>query len=539
MKINLSKYSIGFSFEEKSFESLECWLKKYGVFLVAAILSIISIVCFIYYYNNGLGLAYNDARSHLNIGRRVVEGLHPGIAQLGSVWLPLTHILMTLTIWNDFMWYSGLAGTIFSMIAFVGTGVLIYLFLKELGAGIFSRIFGVLIFAANINILYLQSTAMTELALIGTMTAGVYYLLRWVKTDSLNYLLCAAFWIMLSTLVRYDGWFLLFFSAIFVFFRIWKIKGYSAAEGMVVLFCTLGGLGIALWFIWNQLIFNNALYFIFGSYSAYSQQQRIETLGTLYAKYNLFLSVKFYFYALFYNSGTFTVILGFAGLAMILFDKLFSRSIRLIALILMAPLAFNIIALYFGHSVLYIPGLSGDKWFNIRYGIMMAPSFAILIGYLLHRAEKMRLVLAGFLVLLIFFSLSNGDAVSLDDARNGSSHTDVVAESSWLNQNAKNKPGFILISTASHDPLLFSSGLPMKKFIYEGAGDYYIYALNDPEHWVRWIVVQYGDNTWNEMKDNPKFMNYKLVGHYSTADIYELKDEYLGGLVAEPILSGK
>ena len=76
------------------------------------LLTAISIYYFWFYHQNGLGLSYNDARSHLDIGRRVVEGLKPGMAQLGSVWLPLNHILMIPLIWNDWMWHSGFAGCI-------------------------------------------------------------------------------------------------------------------------------------------------------------------------------------------------------------------------------------------------------------------------------------------------------------------------------------------------------------------------------------------------------------------------------------------
>lgn len=537
MKINLSKSFISFSFKENSFEKLENWLEKYGVFLVTAVLSVISIASFVYYYNNGLGLAYNDARSHLDIGRRVVEGLNPGVAQLGSVWLPLTHILMALTVWNDFMWHSGLSGAILSMIAFVGNGALIYLFLKELRVGLFGRFLGVAVFVANINILYLQSTALTELALIGTMTAGAYYILRWTKTDSLNYLIYAAFWIMLSTLVRYDGWFLLFLSSVFIFFRILKIKGYNTAEGIIVLFCTLGGLGIALWLLWNQLIFNDALYFMFGPYSAYVQQRQYDAAGILFTRHNLFLSVKLYFYALFYNSGTFTVIIGFIGSAIILFDKSFSRNMRIATLVLVAPLAFNIIALYFGHSILFIPGISGDKWFNIRYGIMMAPSFAIFIGYIAHRAVKIRLMLASFLFFLAFFSFASGDAVTIDDAKAGISGNAVADISDWLNQNTKYSSGFILTSLASFDAVIFSSGLPMKKFIYEGTGDYYTSALENPDRWARWIVMRShdGDSTWKTIKNNSGFKKFVLVGRYPFGDIYQLKNEYLGDLITEPI----
>src|SRR5436190_19470038 len=143
------------------------FLSKFNFFLLG-ILTLISLVSFYYFYNNRLGLAYNDARSHLDIGRRVVEGLKPGLAQLGSVWLPLPHMLMVPTVWNDFMWHSGLSGALQSMISFVATGFLIYLFLKKIGVGMFGRLVGVLVFTTNLNILYLQSTAMTELLLLAT-----------------------------------------------------------------------------------------------------------------------------------------------------------------------------------------------------------------------------------------------------------------------------------------------------------------------------------------------------------------------------------
>jgi hypothetical protein len=533
------KFIINFSIDKNTLERNRLWIGRNSLTLIVLILSAISIYSFIYYYQNGLGLAYNDARSHLDIGRRVVEGLNTGVAQLGSVWLPLTHILMTLTIWNDFMWHSGLAGAIQSMVAFIGTGILIYLFLKELSVGLFGRIIGLIVFAANINILYLQSTAMTELVLIGTMTAGVYYLLRWTKTDGLNYLIYAAFWIMLSTLVRYDGWFLLFLSACFVFIRYLKLKGYRVAEGIIIIFCTLGGLGIALWLLWNLLIFKDPLYFAFGPYSAFSQQKQLDLAGILATKDNWLFSSQIYFYALTYNSGAFTVILGFIGSILIFFDKKFSFSMRIATLILLTPLIFNILALYLGHSVLYVAGLSGETWFNIRYGIMMAPSFAIFIGYLSNRVEKLKILLMGFILFLAFFTFSSNDAVTIDDARVGSSQKNVTEVSEWLKENTENTPGFILISVASHDAIIFSSGLQMKKFIHEGSGSYYDAALKNTDHWARWIVMRtYSneDSTWKAMKNNPAFKNYELVGHYPFADIYQLRDEYLIELNTKPIL---
>ncbi len=518
------------------------FFRRYQGAILALLLMLLSGLAFWFYLHNGLGLAYNDARSHLDIGRRVVEGLNVGAAQLGSVWLPLTHVLMGLTIWDDFMWHSGLAGALWSMLAFVGTGILIFLFLKELGAGMLARLSAVALFVANINILYLQSTAMTELMLIGTMTAGCYYFLLWYKRESIIYLVQSAFWIMLSTLVRYDGWFLFFLAAVLIVGHVWKTRGYKVTEGTIILFCTLGGLGVFLWLLWNALIFKDPLYFAFGPYSAHSQQLQLEGAGVLPTKGHWLPSAKVYFYAMAYNVGAFTMVLGFLGAIALWCNKKISSGVRVASVLLMAPLLFNVLALYLGHSVLYIQGLSGDTWFNVRYGIMMMPSLAIFIGYLIHRFEPLRLVIIGLLAFVTFFQFASYDAVTIDDARVGSSQKNVTEISSWLHNHAGPEKGFILISAASHDSIIFSSGLPMKRFIHEGSGVYYDTAIINPDRWVRYIVVRTNssdDSTWRAMEHNPGFERFQLVDHYPFADIYELKPEYLPELITEPILRQK
>jgi hypothetical protein len=511
---------------------------KHSLLIIGIILTLISISSFIFYYKNGLGLAYNDARSHLDIGRRVVEGLNTGFAQLGSVWLPLMHLLMTVTIWNDFMWHSGLAGAIQSMIAFVATGLLIYMFLREIGAGMLARIVGVVLFVANINVLYLQATAMTELMLLGTMTAGAYHLLRWFKTEKTIYLLYTGFFVMLATLVRYDGWFMLVFSAMMIAIFLFRKYGYRKAEGIFVLFCTLGGFGIFLWLLWNAIIFKDPFYFAFGPYSAHTQQDQLSNAGVLPTKGDWFFSFKMYAYALAYNSGAFTMFLGLVGAVTLWLDKKIPKNIRFATVALIAPLLFNVLALYLGHSVLYIQGISGDTWFNVRYGIMLMPSIAIFVAYLVDRFKPLRPTLVGLLALVIFFSFTSQDAVTIDDALVGSSQKNVKEVSGWLRDNTSAKEGFILISVASHDSIIFSSGLPMKKFIHEGSHKYYKNAIENPDLWARWIVVRSysdDDSTWRLIKDKPGFQRYDLVDHYPFADIYELKEEYLNDLITEPV----
>lgn len=511
---------------------------RYSGVLVASLLSGISIVFFLHYYMNGLGLSYNDARSHLDIGRRVVEGLKPGLAQLGSVWLPLPHILMVPTIWNDYMWHSGLSGALVSMISFVATGVVILLFLKRLGVGGVGQLVGVALYVANLNILYLQSTAMTELLLMATMTAGAYELLSWASDHDFLRLIKSAFWIMLSTLVRYDGWFLFLVACALILGITLRKQGYKVAEGTVILFATLAGVGIAFWFLWNALIFKDPFYFAFGPFSARSQQEQLEQAGVLATKGNLWFSMKVYLFALAYNAGAFTALAGVVGSIVFWLDRKIDRMVRISTLTLVAPFAFNVLALYLGHSVLFIQGLSGDTWFNARYGAMVIPSIAIFVGYLVDRAKHLRWTITGLIAFVLFFALTNGDAVTIDDARVGSSQKNVSEVSGWLAKNAKNEKGFVLISAASHDAVIFSSGLPMKRFIHEGTGAYWESALAAPDRWARWIVMRTHDDNdlvFKDVKKSPGFQRYDLVAKYPFADVYQLQSQYLDQLTTEPV----
>jgi hypothetical protein len=205
---------------------------------------------------------------------------------------------------------------------------------------------------------------------------------------------------------------------------------------------------------------------------------------------------------------------------------------------LLAPFFFNILALYLGQSVLFIQGLNGNSWFNVRYGLMMAPTIAIFVGYLVYRLKAIRYVLVALLLFVMFFSFANRDAVTLDDAVFGASGKNVSQVSGWLNKHAGNTPGFVLISVASHDAIIFSSGLQMSRFIHEGTGIYWTLATTHPAKWARWIILRtndLNDQTFRILRNNPEFKNdYVEVEHYPFADVYELKPQYISGLHTQP-----
>ena len=60
---------------------------------------------------------YGDAISHLVISREIFDSLSPGFGQVGTVWLPMTHLLLLPFVISNFLFHSALAGTIVSTIS--------------------------------------------------------------------------------------------------------------------------------------------------------------------------------------------------------------------------------------------------------------------------------------------------------------------------------------------------------------------------------------------------------------------------------------
>src|SRR6202521_4356720 len=79
----------------------------------------ISVFFFLFYYRHGDLLLFGDPLADITIPRRVFDSRTPGLLQLGTVWLPLPHLLILPFIVSKQMWQSGAGGSIPSMAAFV------------------------------------------------------------------------------------------------------------------------------------------------------------------------------------------------------------------------------------------------------------------------------------------------------------------------------------------------------------------------------------------------------------------------------------
>src|SRR6202166_416215 len=91
-----------------------------------------SLFSFFYYFQHSGLLLYGDAVAHINIARRVFDSQTPGLLQLGTVWLPLPHLLTIPFIVSKSLWQNGAGGSFPSMIAYVFGVVGIFRFTRTI-----------------------------------------------------------------------------------------------------------------------------------------------------------------------------------------------------------------------------------------------------------------------------------------------------------------------------------------------------------------------------------------------------------------------
>ena len=134
---------------------------------IAAASALAGTAAAFHYHQLGLTLAHYDARAHLVVARRILDSLTPGWQQIGAVWLPLPHLLNMLPVQVDAWYRSGMSGVAISVLSMaLGAGSLAWLLLRTTGS-ITAALTGAALLMLNPNVLYLQSTPMTEPLLFG------------------------------------------------------------------------------------------------------------------------------------------------------------------------------------------------------------------------------------------------------------------------------------------------------------------------------------------------------------------------------------
>jgi hypothetical protein len=476
-------------------------------FLVITPAIVTALISTAYYFFTDTIIAYGDAESHLNIAKRVVSSLTPGAAQLGGIWLPLPHLLMVPFVSVDWFWRTGLAGSIVGGVSYVITAAVVYKLVFFLTKHKWASVTGALLFIFNPNIMYLQSTAMTELPLIVFFSLSSYCFVRFIEDDTaILPLLGAAFFGFCAVLSRYDGWLLVLSEAgIIVLIGLIRKWQWKKIEGLGILFATLAFFGVFLWLGWDKAILGNALYFSQSEFSAQTQQQAWLAKGQLPAYHNIVLSFWYYFVTAMSDSGMFIFLLFIVGLIVFVWKKR-AWERWLITLLLLVPFIFYVVTLYIGQSVIFIPHLTpvSFEWrlFNVRYGVTMIPVVSVFVGYLLYRSKLFGRFIIISLCLLQFglYAVGYSKVQTYDDGVIGLSHAKRPDAEFWMKSHYDG--GLVLVDDYARTISVIRSGIPMEKIIYIGNKPYWQESLVTPQKYATWIVMQKNDSVWTKLYDN-------------------------------------
>ncbi len=510
----------------------------------------VAVFSFLFYQRRGDVLLYGDAVAHINIARRVFDSKTPGLLQLGTVWLPLPHLLILPFIVPARMWQSGAGGSIPSMAGYV-LGVLGIFRLVRTALSRGSEIEGAasveawaaaILYGANPNLIYMQATAMGESLYLALFIWAVAYFAEFARGGAkanpsltkCGLCLAAACW------TRYDGWFLAVTLVVGALALGWQISNQGRGEDRtpklllpslrmaLVKFVVLAVAAPVLWLTYNAVVYRNPLEFANGPYSAKAIEQKSGTVNP--AKGNLAAAASYFLKAVELNlgeadwQGRLWIVLALTGSLL----AGFSDRGR-VALLLWTPLPFYALSVAYGSVPIFVPTWWPFSHYNVRYGLQLLPAFAVFVPLGISSAVQSLSNLprvdvswrrwasaATLLTALLLAAVSYGaiwraDPICYREAainNRGRGALDAqVAE--WI----KSLPAdaTLLMFLGEHVGALEQVGIPLRRVINEGnhrvwrqpadPGGLWEHALADPAEYADYAVGFEGDPVWKAAKD--------------------------------------
>jgi hypothetical protein len=449
----------------------------------------------VYYARAGLALSHYDARAHLVVARRILDSLMPGWQQIGAVWLPFPHVLNMVPVQVDSWYRTGASAIAISVIAqAVGAWALASLIIRRTGS-VAGGAAGAALLLANPNVLYLQSTPMTEPLLFGTTLLAVALTGEWLDRGAPAWPRAAGLALVAACMTRYEAWPVcggLLVLALAVLLRrgtpfrvaalaVGRLAAYPAIA--VVLFLFNSRWTVGAWFISSGFFVaeNDAL-----GHPLLAWDQVREGVYRL--------------------SGPALVWPAYAGAALIAWTFARSRARASLALVL---------AIVAAAALPWYAYLEGHP-FRIRYGVPLVVACAALVGTgigLLPRSLR-----AGAAVAAVAASL--WQVSPLDRT------APVIAESQRDAQNLVGRRAVTAYLVAHHDgrPIMMSmgslahymhdlslEGFEIHDFLHEGNGEVWNSALQyGPRAYVKWVAVEEraegGDAVFQRSRQSNRFL---------------------------------
>jgi hypothetical protein len=513
--------------------------------LLAWLATCVSVFSFLSYFQRGDVLLYGDAVAHINIARRVFDSQTPGLLQLGTVWLPLPHLLMIPFLLSDEMWRRGVGGSIPSMVGYVFGVIGMF----RLVRGAFSRDVqpdrpasfaawtAALVFAANPNLIYMQTTAMGESLYLALFIWAVVFFSEYTRGDAKVLTKCGLC-IAAACLTRYDGWFLAgAITATVIVLNVFAGRGpwlelssLQTSRAGVAKFVLIAAAAPALWLAYNGIVYRNPLEFANGPYSAKAIERRTQNSGSPGhpGSGNPVLAEMYFLKSAEVNLAENKwlqrawILFAAAGAIVVAHGRrppgVGSSSLRewLPLMFLLVPLPFYALSVAYGGVPIFVPTWWPFSHYNVRYGLQLLPPFAVGLAMLVHRAvrsegwdSRLRAAcVAGVFALVItsYISIWRVGPVSLKEAQvNMRTRNQLETQLAiWLRKLPPNST--LLMYLGDHVGALQQAGIPLKHVINEGnhrtwkqpadPEGLWERALADPAHNADYVVAFEGDSVW-------------------------------------------
>jgi len=448
-----------------------------------------------FYWHLGLTLSHYDAKGHLVVARRILDGLTPGWLQIGAVWLPLPHLLNMLPVQVDAFYRTGASGVAISILSF---GLLVYAAARlvlALGGSRIAATAAAVLIASNPNLLYLQSTPMTEPLLLGLIALGVTLTYEALATSDSRRLAWGSFVLALACLTRYEAWPITAAAIACAFLLALRTDGNlrtaTVTAARVAVFPVVG----ILWFFVHSKATVGAWFVTDGFYVAdpMYKSRLIDSLGAVWWGTRRLGSE----------------VLAWAALAsalalVVLWWRRLVPNAAIVALAWVAAAALPFYAFYEGHPL------------RIRYMVPSVTAAAIFSGLALARLpRRWQLPAAAMLVVGVLLQARPFDPSAA-----------MVLEAQWDRPRMFARrdvtrclppasDGNVIMasmgSLAHYMQELSSVGYSIRDFLHEGNGDLWAGALNGPRRYVRYILIEEvaegGDMLAERARSDPRFLD--------------------------------
>jgi hypothetical protein len=481
-------------------------------------------------------LNYGDAVAHLHIARRFLDCRFHSIAELGSVWLPLPHLLMVPFVQVYAWWANGIAGTIPSALAYLASCVGFYRLARR-WLPMHAAALALTFFALNPNLLYLQTTAMTEPLFVCEMIWSAELLAEWrasldadpTRANRLQVWIVAV--LIASVWTRYDGWIIALLAWIAV--GVTRLRRGMLRSTNFWLCSVALAAAPALWFIYNATQFGDWLDFARGPYSAQAIELHTASHGPgpmhpgwhnpwIALHYFLKVSELDAASAVWANAMLVLSTIGTLGVWLAARRRGFTWS-----LILWIPVPFYAYSVAYGSVPIFIPPLWPHSWYNTRYGLELLPALALGLGFVAwfvvgavreFKSQWAKFAVGALAALLVanaWTMVRERPLVYVEGTKNIDARRPFDGNiPPVLHELAAQRPGgAVLMNTSVYPELVAFSGIPLRQTINES--DQYIYrnALAAPAAHAAIVLAFDGDEIDNAVKAHPEGL--REIGRYT------------------------